>query len=103
MRPWKARTSRNTSCLFAPQASRLSLSRHLIRYQRRLAGDAFPFAVLIEPNVGKAPAPREGLALFCSLVPVDSRAHRHVVAVHAHRHTLVVNLFSDNVRTLHLR
>lgn len=42
---------------------------------------SFPFAVLLEPDVGKVPAAREGPAFFHPFVSVDSRAHRHIVAV----------------------
>lgn len=72
-----------------------------MRDQCGLAGDAFSFAILVEPDVGKAPSTRKRLSFFHSLVPVDSRAHRYVAAVHVHGHTLVVNLFSDNFWTLH--
>ena len=73
---------------------------HLVRDQGGLAGNAFPFGVLIEPDVGKAAASREGFAVFNPFVPIDARAHRHVVAVKVHSHAFVVDLFpGDSVRS----
>src|SRR5437899_10478299 len=67
----------------------------------RLAGNACPSAVLIQPDVRKAPPPGKRLAFLNAFVPVDAGADCHTVAVQVDGHALVVDLLSGNVSALH--
>ena len=62
-----------------------------MRYQRGLAGDTLPYAVLIHPCVCETAVPLEGLTLFDASVPIHSGNHR-CISVQMNRHSIIVDL-----------